>query len=114
MSFASVHDQIFSGPKCSLSGCHGSRFTQGGLDFSLGKAVVYDELLNGGTFETVVVAQFPQRVIAGQAEQSFLWLKVSEANPPGGNFQMPQGGPPLSSCELDGIRGWITAGAPNN
>jgi hypothetical protein len=53
------------------------------------------------------------RVVAGNASQSLLYQKVSEANPPCGS-QMPLGGPPLSSEQTTSIEEWINAGALND
>jgi hypothetical protein len=53
------------------------------------------------------------RVVAGNASQSLLFQKVSEANPPCGS-QMPLGGPPLSSAQMTLIEEWINAGALND
>lgn len=53
------------------------------------------------------------RVVAGNASQSLLFQKVSEANPPCGS-QMPFGGPPLSSAQMTLIEEWINAGALND
>jgi hypothetical protein len=53
------------------------------------------------------------RVVAGNASQSLLFQKVSEANPPCGS-QMPLGGPPLSSAQVMLIEEWINAGALND
>src|SRR5580704_8562125 len=53
------------------------------------------------------------RVVPGNASQSLLFQKVSEANPPCGS-QMPLGGPPLSSAQMTLVEAWINAGALND
>lgn len=50
------------------------------------------------------------RVVAGNASQSLLFQKVSEANPPCGS-QMPLGGPPIASAQMTLVENWINAGA---
>ena len=51
-------------------------------------------------------------VVAGQPDQSLLLLKLSP-NPPCGN-RMPLGGTPFTDVQLQMVRGWIAAGAPND
>jgi hypothetical protein len=53
------------------------------------------------------------RVVPGNASQSLLFEKVSEATPPCGS-QMPLGGPFLSSAQVTLIEDWINAGALND
>jgi hypothetical protein len=53
------------------------------------------------------------RVVAGNASQSLLFQKISEANPPCG-APMPLGGPPLSSAQTTLVEDWINAGALND
>jgi hypothetical protein len=54
------------------------------------------------------------RVVPGNADMSVMYLKVSLDDPsPCGN-KMPDGLPPLSSDEADGIEAWINAGAKND
>jgi hypothetical protein len=53
------------------------------------------------------------RVVPGNASQSLLFEKVSDATPPCGS-QMPLGGPPLSSAQVTLIEDWINAGALND
>ena len=54
------------------------------------------------------------RVVPGNADQSVMYLKVSTDDPsPCGN-KMPDGLPPLTDDEANGIEAWINAGAPND
>jgi hypothetical protein len=53
------------------------------------------------------------RVAAGNASQSLLFQKVSEATPPCGS-QMPLGAPPLSSAQMTLVEDWINEGALND
>jgi hypothetical protein len=52
-------------------------------------------------------------VLPGQHEQSYLWLKVTDAAGISGQ-RMPFNGDPLDSCLADAIAGWIDAGAQND
>ncbi|MDD9971050.1 MAG: hypothetical protein OXR73_32735, partial [Myxococcales bacterium] len=53
------------------------------------------------------------RVTAGDPDTSLLMEKLEEAMPSCGG-QMPPGGEPLPAEEIERIRSWIAAGAPNN
>ncbi|MEZ4364357.1 MAG: c-type cytochrome domain-containing protein [Kofleriaceae bacterium] len=50
-------------------------------------------------------------VVRCQAEASLIYLKISQDNPPVG-VRMPQGGPYLSATQIETVRRWIDAGAP--
>jgi hypothetical protein len=53
------------------------------------------------------------RVVAGNANLSLLYAKISQSQPPCG-VQMPQGGPYLSATQVAQVAAWINAGALNN
>jgi hypothetical protein len=53
------------------------------------------------------------RIEPGSPEQSYLWRKVTRDPSVSGAF-MPIGAPPLNQTQLDLLRSWILAGAPNN
>lgn len=112
-TFSALHDGLFGTPTCVLSGCH-DRATQAGLlDMSKGRAGVFDELLREGTGAPEVRAQIPNRITPNNPSQSFLWRKITEADPPGFGSRMPLGGI-LSTCEMDAIRSWIENGATSD
>jgi hypothetical protein len=52
------------------------------------------------------------RVIPGNAADSLLWRKLAGVNLC--MDRMPQGRAPLTTTQIDMIRDWINAGAPNN
>jgi hypothetical protein len=55
------------------------------------------------------------RIEPGNHLQSYLWHKINgtQLSAGGSGVRMPQFGPFFSAAELDGIAGWIDAGAPN-
>jgi hypothetical protein len=54
------------------------------------------------------------RVEPGSPETSYLILKL-QGDPSITGLRMPKDGPPyLTQEQIDGIAGWIRAGAPNN
>ncbi|MCK6550188.1 hypothetical protein L6R52_30415 [Myxococcota bacterium] len=113
-TYTAVHDQILLNPSCAVAGCHTGSGVGGGFDVGIGKAELYDKLINGTSSSGTV----PKYVTAGDPSASFLWRKVNDQNPPGG-FRMPIGcasNPTLclTSCQIDAISAWITAGAAND
>jgi hypothetical protein len=114
-TFTGVYDTIFKTLTCTPSGCHGSFATAGNLDMKQPKDVVYETLLHGGVYDDAINRTVPDRVKPGDLMASFMWLKVSQAKPPGSTGdRMPLSGAPLTKCQLDAISGWILAGAMND
>ena len=56
------------------------------------------------------------RIEPGQPDQSYLVHKIqgTQASVGGSGQRMPLGGSPLSQDDIDAIRAWVNAGAPNN
>ena len=77
-----------------------------GLD--LRAATGFASLVNTPSSQTALL-----RVAPGDPEASYLIHKVDGRAGIVGS-RMPQGGPFLSTEQIDVIRSWITAGAPNN
>lgn len=108
-TFTSLYTSVLNSPaECNVAGCHASP-GQYGLFYSDSKANVYARIVGVDSGEDPAF----KRVSPGQPANSYLYLKLSMANPPAG-ARMPYGGQPLPQCALDAIRTWITNGAPNN
>jgi hypothetical protein len=102
-----IQDTIFQARGCTSSLCHGGA-SQGGLD--LRPDAAYPALVNVAS----PLGGMP-RVLPGDEQQSFLWRKLAAATRglagvPG--TPMPSGLPPIPDDELEGLRVWIRAGAP--
>ncbi len=108
-TFTEVYTTIL-GPICS--DCH----TPGGdgsfQDFS-SQSSAYGALVGVTASGPACGSSGEHRVVAGDASQSLLFQKVSEANPPCGS-QMPLGGEPLSSTQVMLIENWVNQGARND
>ncbi len=112
-TFEALQKVIFEKRGCTAAVCHGSTGKQGGLDLS--PDVAYQNLVEVRSSETQL-----NRVQPGDRDRSYLWLKLAAATdpaalPPG--FQiigapMPSGLPSISKDELEALRMWIYAGAP--
>lgn len=101
-TLSSIQSQIFT-PRCV--GCHGD-VTNSGLD--LRASVAFANLVNTRSSQSSLL-----RVTPGDPESSYLVHKLDGRSGIVGS-RMPQGGPFLSTAELDAIKDWITAGALNN
>jgi hypothetical protein len=95
-------------------GCHGGPSTpqyQGLKDLD-SPALAYSRIVSVPSTELPTM----DRIEPGDHTLSYLWHKVngSQASVGGTGSQMPLTGGPLSQAEIDGIAGWIDAGALNN
>lgn len=108
-TFAAIERRLFARHGCALEGCHGAAVSQ--ADLRLAPGVAYASLVG-------VPSQMDPtrpRVAPGDPEGSFLWRKVAArtiglTDVPG--LGMPIGDPPFDAAELDALRLWIAAGAP--
>ena len=111
-TFEGIQKVIFEKHGCTQDVCHGSS-RQGGLDLS--PAAAYQNLFEVRSTESTLL-----RVQPGEKERSFLWLKLAAKTkpsdiPPGlavPGAPMPNNLPPISEDELEALRLWIYAGAP--
>lgn len=108
-TFTEIYTTILQ-PTCSP--CH----TPGGIgsfhDFS-SQSSAYTGLVGVKASGPSCGSSGETRVVPGNASQSLLFQKVSEANPPCG-AQMPLGGPPLRSAQTKLVEDWINAEALND
>ena len=101
VTLTQLQNEIFT-PLCA--GCHPPN--GGGLDLRAGHTY--------GSTVNVPSSQNPSlmRVKPGDPDNSYLYRKLVGSGISGA--RMPAGGPFLSQSELDRVRDWILAGAPNN
>jgi hypothetical protein len=107
-SFDDIQRTIFN-VSCISGPCHSSTSQQGNL--VLEEGVSYGRLVGVAPFNSAARAAGLQRVVPGDADQSFLLIKLTGPSPPEGS-RMPLGFPALSSTDIAKIRAWILAGAP--
>jgi hypothetical protein len=107
VTLSTVQSTIFT-PHCALAGgCHAGVDAPYGQDLSEGKA--YGNIVSVPSQEVETFL----RVSPGDPDNSYLILKVS-GDPRIGGDRMPLGGPYLDDAEIQKLRDWIAAGAPNN
>ncbi len=109
-TFDAIQEVIFERHGCTQQVCHGSA-AQGGLELTRG--VAYRNLLDAPSQGSAL-----RRIVPGDNDRSYLWLKLAASTRPGtvsvGGAPMPLGLPPLSEDELELVRLWIYAGAPES
>ncbi len=106
-TFSQIQREIFT-PTCAKAGCHAASTAQEGLILDAGRS--YALLVGHPASEASAL----NRVQPGSPESSYLILKL-RGDPSISGLRMPQDGPPyLTAAQIDGIAGWIRAGAPNN
>ncbi len=103
-TLTNVQAEVF-GPSCAFSGCHGDG--KGSAHLSLKQGVAYANLVgiaaDGDATQT--------RVIPGDAEGSYLVMKLEDASGITGDV-MPS--TPLDADRIQLVRDWIDAGAQDN
>lgn len=106
-TLSQLQSTIFS-PRCS--GCHtgGGAVLPASMNLS-SAAASFAALVNVSSAEQPAL----RRVLPGDAAASYLVRKLEGSAGITGE-RMPQGGPFLSAAEIDRVRSWINAGAPNN
>jgi hypothetical protein len=108
-TFATIQKKIFNA-SCATPTCHGAAAVSGGLNLATGAS--YGSLVGVLAANPSAQAGGVLRVAPGNADASFLLQKLLGNIPPAEGVKMPLVGRPLSPAELDLIRRWITAGAP--
>jgi hypothetical protein len=107
-TFAGIQTKIFERHGCTTDACHGTA-KSGGLDLTPANAYA-------SIYGVRATSSALARVEPGDEERSFLWLKLAAATRPGqyqiAGSPMPSGQAPLSEDELELMRLWIYAGAP--
>lgn len=109
----SDHVQPIFNQSCAFSGCHGTQNTQ-----PPGKPMV---LVSGRAYANIVAVsslQLPSmdRIEPDQPDDSYLIHKIegTQVGVGGTGQRMPLSGCCLSQAQIDTIRAWVEAGAPNN
>ncbi|HVW24934.1 MAG TPA: hypothetical protein VHC69_06160 [Polyangiaceae bacterium] len=113
-TFSQIYAMAFpsmTAPRCEF--CHSmppSDVGNGKLHLGTDQQTAYAALV-GQTSMSARCGGHPL-VVPNQPEMSLLYLKLSP-NPPCGS-RMPLGGTPFTDAQLEMVRSWIAAGAPND
>jgi hypothetical protein len=104
-----IQKKIFD-TTCATQFCHGASAASAGLDLSEGAA--YTNLVNVPAANEAAKAAGLVRVLPSDPADSFLLQKLSGTLGAGEGVPMPLVGGPLPASDIDTIRRWIAAGAP--
>lgn len=106
-SFARIQAEIFT-PTCAEGGCHDAASASGGMVLAAGRA--YGEIVDRRSTESASL----DRIEPGDPERSYM-IKKLRGDPDITGAQMPFDNPgSLTREQMDGLIGWIRAGAPND
>jgi len=115
-SFGYIQEKILN-RSCALSGCHSTSedwaYAEHKLVLSEGNA--YANLVNRDPANTNAKAAGLKRVMPSDPAKSLLFMKLNcdpTLSPNGYGGQMPLGRDPISAGQLEYLRKWIEAGAP--
>ena len=109
-TFAAIQETVFEPHDCTSSQCHSGDSAAGGLDLSTGSA--YDNLVS------VLALNGEWLVDPRSPSSSVLYRKLAAKTKPGSydisGSPMPAAGEAISAGQLEAIRLWIEAGAPES
>jgi hypothetical protein len=106
-TFSRVQAEIFT-PTCAKGGCHDAAAASGGMVLVAGRA--YGEIVDRRSTENASL----DRIEPGDPERSYM-IKKLRGDPDITGAQMPLDNPgSLTREQMDGLVGWIRAGAPND
>ena len=88
--------------RCAFSACHGGNAREGGLNFG---AITYADVRQATGDHGAII-------ISGDGANSSLYFKLTTSQLFGS--RMPPGGPYVPTSDMQKIKNWIDAGAPDN
>jgi hypothetical protein len=106
-TFSRIQAEIFT-PTCAKSGCHAANTASAGMVLDAGRA--YAQIVNRPSTEQSTL----HRIEPGDPDRSYLIKKLrGDADITGGQMPLDRPGS-LTREQMDGLIGWVLAGAPNN
>jgi len=106
-TFSRIQAEIFT-PNCAKSGCHAANTASAGMVLDAGRA--YAQIVNRPSTEQSTL----HRIEPGDPDRSYM-IKKLRGDPDITGSQMPLDRPgSLTREQMDGLIGWVLAGAPNN
>jgi hypothetical protein len=113
-TFSGINTQILQPSCAAFSSCHSTagQSSAGKLNLMVDP---YTALVGAASDNAKAKAEGKLRVTPGDAANSFLVIKLAlTSTTTGYGDPMPQNNPNIPKEQLDGIKAWIAAGAPNN
>ena len=112
-TFTNVYQGVLCANGCDKV-CHTSNTGAAQLGL-MGKSMAYKNLVGVNAMDAMGCGGKGSRVLAGNAEMSVLYQKLANTQTCGS--RMPPGGPvngDIPAAQLDALKAWINAGAPDN
>jgi mono/diheme cytochrome c family protein len=110
-TLAEIQESIFT-PRCAIIGCHGGVVLSGDLSLEDGQS--YGMLVDQVPANAAAADLGLRRVDPGNPDNSFLLVKVEGPDSPALGGRMPVFPPNLTTRQIQLIRDWIAAGAPED
>ena len=111
IGFSAIYSQVFTGNGCKSLFCHGVGAGNLSLETRDG---AYAQLVGVPASGSLCGSSGLLRVEPGNPDRSLLLLKMAHATPACGTVMPPAAGVTVSDAQLEQVRAWIAAGAPNN
>jgi len=106
-TFSRIQAEIFT-PTCAKSGCHAANTASAGMILDAGRA--YAQIVNRPSTEQSTL----HRIEPGAPDRSYMIKKLrGDADITGSQMPLDRPGS-LTKEQMDGLVGWVLAGAPNN
>ena len=111
-TLTSIQDEIFTG-SCALQSCHSTASLAGDLILEPGRS--HEQLVGPMAFQSEAAGEGLARVVPGDPDASFLWIRLQVDTDPRYGPLMPQGSTEgLDADELAAIETWIVKGAADD
>ncbi|MBI3500463.1 MAG: T9SS type A sorting domain-containing protein [Bacteroidetes bacterium] len=116
----STWQQVYNIFQAKCSGCHNQSNFSGQLNLSAGLAATYTAIVNKNPVNPAALSKGDKRIAPGDPHRSFLLRKINDSLDMDNGIVKPQEGdvmpsppnPALSKYEIELVRQWIFAGAP--
>ncbi len=111
-SYGLIFEKVFK-PSCALSNCHSKEGDFG--HHGLGNDYTFEHLMEDEVEQKDALAAGLRLIVPGAPDSSFLFVKIKwEGSPFQFGQKMPTGGLQLTANQIEFVRQWIAAGAPES
>jgi hypothetical protein len=116
---SSTYEQVYTIFQAKCASCHNQSVYSGQLNLGSAPATVYTSIVNHNPINPAAVSAGYKLIAPGDPHRSSLMRKINNSLDPGNNATVNEGAampqspnPPLSDYEIELVRQWILAGAP--
>lgn len=116
----STYQQVYNIFQAKCSGCHNQSVNSGQLNLAAGLAATYTAIVNKNPVNPAAISKGDKRISPGDPHRSFLMRKINDSLDMDNGIIQPNEGavmpnppnPPMTKYEIEMVRQWIMAGAP--